>query len=489
MSRFLSSIENTVLKHKLIQPGERILVALSGGPDSTSLLHGLYRLYRQQNFIAAVHINHALRGETSNRDAEWVSEHCKALKIKCLSFYINPKQWANRSGESIQMAARRFRYSYLFEAARELKASRLAIGHNSDDSIETILLNLIRGSGRTGLTGIPSKRSLDIHGEEPLEPITLIRPLIETSRTDVMEFLEKEKIPHLTDPSNNSKKYQRNRVRHQILPLLEQENPRIRDRILEMAGILKAEDEWMIDESTLTLDKMLVSIQEGETSINLAHFSTLSIALQRRVLHEILKKFRTAPPEFKTISKIIELTERANPGMGGEKTLSLPGRISVIRDNKHLTFQSVQSKPENTSQNTIAKFNIILPGLTDLHPWGIQIESSFVVPDENFFTTQTSNEAALDADKVGDSLAVRSRKPGDRFHPIGLQGSKKIQDFMVDSQIPRRFRDRIPLLISASGKIAWIIGHRIDDRFKIDPDTKRILCLKVLPITVNSPKN
>ena len=487
LSRFLSSVENTIRKYGLLQSDDRILVALSGGPDSISLLHALHRLYGGQKALTAVHVHHGLRGAEADRDADWVRSHCNSLNIQCLVSTISKEQWAEKKGESTQMVARKLRYAIFTEAARELEADRLALGHDSDDLVETVLLNLIRGSGRSGLAGIPPKRPMDLDGRGSSKPVTLIRPLIETCRAEILGFLREENIPYLLDPSNDSDKYQRNRVRNHILPLLEQENPGIRNRIRETAEILRTEEKWLMDESARAMSSVRASSAQGEPAIDLTRFSSLSIALQRRVLHAILKGFDAAPPEFETISKIIGLTEQTALELCGEKRLSLPGGIVAIRDGARLIIQKANPEPSGTSQSLMNACMVCVPGVVELPSWGIRIESSLAPRDRSLSVACPSDEAILDADGTGTSLSVRSRRSGDRFRPLGIGGSKKVQDFLVDARIPRRFRDRVPLLITSGGEIAWIIGHRIDDRFKIRPETRQILRLKVSPLTPSIP--
>ncbi len=482
MHPFLSSIRRTVEKHGLIRPGEKILIGVSGGADSVSLLHGLKRSYGEAVTLAGVHVHHGLRGEEADQDADWVRAVCESVGLPCFVRRIDPEQWKGKSGESVQMLARRLRYALFNETIREFGADRLAVGHTADDQAETLLLGLIRGAGRAGLAGIPPCRPAGV------AKATVIRPLIETTRAEVIRFLEKEGISYREDSSNQTDKYLRNRVRRHLLPDLLHYNPGALDGLAKTAEILRAEEDWLEKETARALAEVIVEADEGEeegviSPIHVPRLLTLPLAIRRRVIFKHLRELSPEEVTFDHVERLLAELRKSQASWRGEKRISLPGGAAAIRDRDILCFLRTEAAPPTQPDPATLERKLHVPGTTDLEAWGIILDSAVNARSGNEPLPSTDSEAALDFDRTGENLFVRSRRPGDRFRPLGLKGTKKVQDFLVDSRVPRHRRDRVPLLLTREGEVAWLIGHRIDDRFKIRPDTRRVLRLKVMPRT------
>ncbi len=465
----------------MFRPGEKILVGVSGGPDSVSLLHGLRACFGDRLDFVAVHIHHGLRGEEADSDASWVRGFCESLGIECVTRKIEPDEWPAPPQGSVQMRARKLRYGIFETLVRERAADRLALGHTADDQAETVLLNLIRGAGRPGLSGIPPIRPIAREGGA-----TVVRPLIETSRELILRRLRDEKISYREDSSNQSDRYLRNRIRRHLIPELAAYNPGIRDALGRAAEILRAEESWMEAEETRALSSITLPSDGEEFRVSIPRLLRLPLALQRRVTNRILSHDAFAAAGFEHVETLLAQARNSAGGAsarrGGEKRICLPGGIVAILERETILFlpEDATGPPDIEWMRT--GLGLPVPGMTELAPWGIRIETALSSPGEGPSLPSSILEAHLDLDLTGTALSVRSRRPGDRFRPLGLGGSKKIQDFLVDVRVPKRRRDHVPLLVTKTGEIAWIIGHQIDDRFKIRPGTKRVLRLKATPI-------
>lgn len=465
----------------MFRPGEKILVGASGGPDSVSLLHGLRTCFRDRLNLVAVHIHHGLRGKEADSDASWVREFCESLGIECVTRNIETDGWSAPPQESVQMRARKLRYGIFETLVRERAADRLALGHTADDQAETVLLNLIRGTGRPGLAGIPPVRPIAREGEA-----TVIRPLIETSRELILRHLRDEKISYREDSSNQSDRYLRNRIRRHLIPELAAYNPGIRDGLGRTAEILRAEESWMESEETRALSSITLPPDEEGFSVSIPQLLRLPLALQRRVTIRIFRRTAFTAVGFDHVETLLaHVRDSARGGPGGEKRICLPGGVVAILERETIRFLPEDATEPADIERMRSGWGLPVPGMTELAPWGIRIETALSSPGEDPSLPplpSSIHEAHLDLDMMGTALSVRSRRPGDRFRPLGLGGTKKIQDFLVDARVPKRHRDHVPLLVTETGEIAWIIGHRIDDRFKIRAGTKRILRLKATPI-------
>jgi len=440
-------LSETVAKYQMLAIGDHILAAVSGGADSVALLYGLLEL--QEHFSLAIsvcHINHNLRGEDARADADFVRQLCLELN---LPLFLYSKK-IERDGLSLEEAARRLRYTLLFKAAKGCKAKKIALGHNLNDNAETLLLRLCRGTGLSGLRGILPVR--DENG------FTLIRPLIETDRSDIEAFLKAKCIPYRTDFSNFDKNFSRNRIRHDVMPVLKKINSQAPLMITQSALLLREDDELLeslsadILKRCLTREGCLHSVQERrlhsvqEKRLHIPVLLEAPKALRRRVIRAALNQERDISRVH--ISQIESLLE----GQSNKET-HLPSGIRVRREYDYLLFYS------GTQANFDAFcFDIPLDTPVYIPALGCHLLAAVKTYSITFLiNSQEMCTKYFNYDKISGSLQLRSRQTGDRIAISGV-GRKKLKTEFSDRKIPKAQRDSIPLLAVGSD-ILWIMDN------------------------------
>lgn len=457
----LKKVRKTIEKYSMLKNGDRVLIAVSGGPDSIALMNILYELKDEFNLkLIVAHLNHGLRGKESDRDEEFVKDAAKRLNLKCYTKRIKPGMLKEK-GVSPEESARRARYKYFEGLVNRLHCNRIALGHNADDQAETILMRFIRGSGLKGLGGIPPVRKNGL----------IIRPLIEVFRKEIEEFLKKEKIPYVIDSTNKSMDFLRNKYRHKLIPFIEKEfNPNIKKTVLRMAEIFRNEEKFL-SEITKSSKNLYRKINDGVV-IDLTVLNTFSVAKKLRIIRSAIEELSGNLLHFGHVHfyDILKISENQKPN----QRLNLPGNLIAIKEYNQLKI--LFNKNEEITQKFNVTLNInnktLIPALKCV------VESKLILRKDIRRLKTPPDTALLDYDKLEKPLFFRNYCYGDRFFPLGAPGTKKLKDFFIDSRIPLQERYRIPLLISGD-KIAWVAGLRIDDRFKVTDETKRVLKLKI----------
>ncbi len=452
--------------HHLVSSQHRLLVAVSGGPDSVCLLHILVKLREELGIkLHVAHLNHQLRGAESEADARYVSELAHRLGIPVTTEQRDVKTFKAQQHISLEEAAREVRYTFLAQVAKSIGASRVAVGHTTDDHIETILMHLIRGTGTRGLRGLePSTRW-------PSAPnrLTIIRPLLKVSRQETADYCHHHRLAPRIDASNLSLSPLRNRIRHRLLPLLQSYNPRVAEALLRTAGIA-SDDLAYLDKETARLWDEVAQKQESAIILDKERFLGLPSALKRHLLRAAIEKLLGNLKDIET-RHIEEIMSALTKPAG--KRISLPwGLIFSIEYDRYL----LAPDPAALSPFPIlgTEFPLKLPGETVLSGWRIE---AAVIPPEATKNDASAYKTYLDLDKTGDKLVVRSRQLGDRFQPLGMSQPKKLGEFMIDAKIPSAWRQRIHIVCSPK-HILWVVGWRIDDRVKVTEATKQVLCLR-----------
>jgi tRNA(Ile)-lysidine synthase len=448
----LQILQRTIRRHDLVAPGAHLLLAVSGGADSTAMavaLAGLRRRYRLQLTLA--HLHHGIRGADADEDARFVRRLARALKAGFVMEKADVPRLARRRGVSLEMAARKARYDFLERAARRIGAGSIATAHTADDQAETVLLRLARGVGPQGLAGIPYRAER--------RELVLLRPLLDVTRRQVEAFLRRRGVAWREDTSNRDPAFLRNRVRHQILPLLaKQLNPHVREALCRLADITGEENQWMEQEAA----------RLGYAG-SVANLASYPIPLARRVLRQWLGKKRILPDalDFEAVERVRALAA----GSRGGRSVPVAGGWRVIR-------RGGQLRVERAATAARISFGVRLrvPGRTSTGSgWRVQVERGrgYAAPEGGVL------EAWVDAGRVGRSrLTARSWRPGDRIRPLGLEGSKKIQDLFVDLKIPREQRDRVPVM-ECRGEVVWVPGSRVSRNWAVSGPQAPSLRLRV----------
>jgi tRNA(Ile)-lysidine synthase len=458
---FFQKVIASITKYAMISGGEKILIGLSGGPDSVCLLHVLHALKDKfMTELHAIYIDHGLRpGETPN-EIDFCRMQARKLNIPFITKAIDVKSCAKKQKTSIQDAARHLRYRLLEETAYETNAHKIALAHTADDQAETVLMRLFRGSGPTGLAGIPPVRK------------NIIRPLIEIERKEIEEFLSHEKLDFVIDSSNLKIDYLRNRIRLSLMPMIKELNPDITETLAKTASIFRDEEKYFGIIVTKTLMKLISRKTDTRIELFLSPFESMDKVILRKVLRRAIDETKGLRGiSFIHIEDIAELIKKGKPG----DRLYLPKGIRVIKDYSMLVLTSETPVALNT-------YTLEVPGETILKEAGLLIKASLIEGHESDVVSRNdglwASSAFFDADKVRLPLTARPRTNGDAFYPSGFGRRKKLQDFFVDEKIPRDERDRVPLIVSEND-IIWIVGYRGDERFKVTESTKNILKFEV----------
>jgi tRNA(Ile)-lysidine synthase len=454
----VAEVRACIEAHAMLPPGAKVVVAVSGGADSMALLFALFQMRSVYDMrLIVAHVNHQLRGEEAEQDALFVEQQAAGLGLPFYQTRVDVKALQQRSGISVQQAARQLRYRFLHALHQELNATRIALGHTADDQAETLLMRLVHGSGPAGLAGIPAVR------------LPFIRPLISVSRPAIYSYLQSEHCAWVEDSSNAHTVYLRNRVRLDLLPKLQQYNPQIVRRLNELADMLRADSqvlEQQVDEWAL---QILAWQARDRVEICCRLFGLAPIAIQRRLLRRVTEALATSPEAvgFKHIERLRRFIVSGHQ----ERRCSLPGAIGLERRAETMLLWKGSKIPAIPGILALP-----VPGKVDIISLNIRLTADVILKPCHLGQL-SPHRALLDLDRIVEPLQVRFRQPGDCFYPLGSPGSKKLQDFFTDIKIPRGERPYVPLVVS-NREIVWVVGYRIAEPVKIRPETKRVLCLQ-----------
>jgi tRNA(Ile)-lysidine synthase len=447
LTKFEEALQNAMLFEKfklfvkeqgLFDSTSKILLAVSGGIDSMVMMHLFSRMKMS---CSVAHCNFQLRGNESDGDEEFVREQASNLYYKIFVTRFETEEYAAENHLSIQMAARELRYTWFEKLAKAHQFDYIAVAHNRDDAMETFFINLGRGSGIAGLTGIRSKSE------------NIIRPMLCVSRSEIEQYVKEKEIPYREDSSNTSDKYLRNFIRHQIIPGFEEVFPHFRESMAQ--NIDKLNGAYLLYQDAL--NAMLTDIirhKEGLLYIHIAHLT--QTPAPKTILFEILRKYGFSSPTTDDIYK-------ASHAAPGKQFTSATHKL--IKDREY--FIVAKLEPEIQPRFYIEE------GTSTIHqPIALGFETIEINPE--FTIDKNRTIALLDYDQLIFPLIIRKWQPGDYFIPLGMTGVKKLSDFFIDIKLSIIEKENTWLLISGN-KVAWIIGKRVDDRFKITETTRKVL--------------
>lgn len=439
---------------------------MSGGPDSVCLLHILVGLREELGIsLHVAHLDHQLRGAESEADAAFVAQLASKLGLPATIGACDVKSYQARHRLSPEEAAREARYNFLAEVAESTGADRVAVGHTTDDHVETILMHLIRGTGSAGLRGLQPVSRWRQSGHS----LTIIRPLLPLSRQETADYCKSHGLQPRLDASNLSLSPLRNKIRHQLVPLLASYNPRINEALLRTSRLV-ADDLAALNEQSARLGDGIAAKQGGAIVFGKKQFLNLPSAIQRHLLREAIEEILGSLKDIEA-SHIEEIIAAAGKPAG--KKLSLP--MGLVFRTEYAQFLLAADPAALSPFPTIkGETPLKTPGETFFSGW--RVLASVIEPEE-VETQEDDFTACLSLDKTGDSLSVRSRRPGDRFQPLGMNESKELTEFMIDSKIPRAWRQHVPIVCSPE-QILWVVGWRIDERAKVPEHSRQTLRLK-----------
>jgi tRNA(Ile)-lysidine synthase len=461
-----NQVKGTIRRHHLLDQGDRVIVGVSGGVDSMVLLH-LLNTYRKEFALSLIvaHVNHGLRPEESEREAELVRNECDRLGFPFEYGWFNVREFQKSGGLSLQDAGRRIRFRFFKSLLLKHQAAKVALGHHADDQVETLLLRWIRGAGLRGLKGML-----------PMREGWVIRPLLESWRHEIESFASDHGVPYLSDLSNLKPAYLRNRVRLELIPFIEKEfQPNFKTVMLRTSTLLREEDDFVEKEAEKAYQS-IVREEEAHLFFEFSQFQTLHRAVQWRVLLKALDKVNreeTSSEEGKewNVPSLYRRLIASHPGF----ILELPGGIILERRYDRITLGKRSVKP-------VLPFEVelISPGQTFIKELGKTVAVvEMDAPPEKMEYGASPFVAYLDSRLLRFPLRMRNFRPGDRFQPLGVRGVQKLKEFFIDHKVPRFERAQIPLLISGE-QIAWVVGYRIDDRVKITDRTQKALRVEVM---------
>jgi tRNA(Ile)-lysidine synthase len=470
---FYKKLLNTIKKYSMLDKNDRVLVGFSGGPDSIALLHALKALGIK---TYSLHIHHQLRDKHADEDEKFTVQTCKDWNIPTITRKIDVKKYAKEHKMSIEESARVLRYEVLSKEASRLQCNKIALGHNANDNTETVILNLTRGTGLSGLAGIPPKRD------------NIIRPLIETTRQEILQYLKKYDIDYCTDLTNIELGYRRNYIRHKIIPYLYKINPNLDQTILRTSEIIrttnndiismveKAKKEVLIKsrKDRIVLDPTPISTTdnrrlknvrqsqqtyENRCGVDIKKLLSYNFLIRREIIKTMLPRI-----EFDQVNAILALTDKPS-----NKRLELTKDLFAWREYDKLYLGRYEDKKTNDKT-----WKVNVGKLTKIPELNLELTAKTAKTGK---ITKNGNYAIFDKSAITLPLLLRFRKTGDRFIPFKGK-EKKLKDVLIDDKIPLRMRDRLPLLCDKKD-ILWIIGSRRSNIGLINKKTRDFLEVRV----------
>lgn len=453
-------VVDTIDKHNMISYGDKIIVGLSGGPDSVCLLHILNRLKESRNLkIYAAHLNHQIRGIEAQKDALFVSELCDSLEIPVFIKSVDVPKYCEEKGLSLEEGARNIRYDMFYEIKRRTGANKIAIGHNMNDQAETVMMRIMRGTGLQGLRGIEYTRENGI-----------IRPILDIERKDIEAYCEQHELHPKIDQTNLESIYTRNRIRLELLPYMQEHfNSNVVESIVRLSNSMKSDGDYLDSEAMKAYDEV-ATLDDKAVDVNVEKLSGYHEAIQSRIIRYAIKDVLgdTNFVDQKHIEDVMQLIDTSKNG----KMLNLPRGVFAYRRADSILFTLEEIKEDEIEYS----YHVPKDGFIKIKELGILVDSDVITIEKYRSLKKDSSVKAVDFDKIKGGITVRNRQPGDKIKLKG--GTKKIKDLFIDLKIPREMRNRVPIVVD--GEEVILAGeYRMNENYKIDENTKKVLKLSI----------
>lgn len=447
---------STINKYKLIEDGDKIVLGLSGGPDSVCLLHILYRLKEKLDIeVYAAHLNHQIRGIEAQKDALYITQLCENLGVTSFVKSIDVPKYCKENGLSVEEGARKLRYEMFEEIKQKTKSNKIAIGHNLNDQAETILMRIMRGTGLQGLRGI-----------EYIRDNNIIRPILDIDRKDIEAYCEEYELNPRIDHTNLETIYTRNKIRLELIPYMKDNfNPNVIESIVRMSNSLKTDSDYIQEESEIKF-KEVSNLQENACEIDIQKYSKLHNAIKVRVLRKGIKHILgdTNFVDQKHIEDIMQLEDNKKI----DKMITLPRGIFAYRRKNTILL----TNKEIVNETIEFCYNLPSNGFIKVKELNLVLETQTMNIDRYKSMKLDKKSKAFDFGKVKGGIVVRSRHEGDKIKLSA--GSKKIKDLFIDLKIPREERCNVPIIVDEQG-ILCVGDYRNSENYKIDNNTKEVL--------------
>lgn len=445
----------------LLQKERPLIVGVSGGADSFCLMN----ILREAGYkIIVAHFDHQLRSE-SNQDAQVVKETCTRLALECIVESQNVRAYADEQKLSIEEAARELRYRFMFDLAKQKNAQAVAVGHTADDQVETILMHILRGSSLNGLKGMSHRAIIKNFDEK----IPIVRPLLEMKREETVAYCAAHNLHPLYDISNDSLEYQRNKIRHQLIPTLETYNPKFREALLRMSQTLK-DDSELLDSLVDAAWRECAAPQSGFVTLDIFLLAKYAASLQRHIIKRaMLTLIPNIDVDFAALNRAVENLH---------KRTDLKSGLYMFHEGKYVYICTKDAElPLNLfPQMKDESIQVSIPSTVELaNGWALTLAYAENFQVEEIAANENPLEVWFDAAQVGESLHLRKYQRGDKFIPLGMDGhSQKLSDLFVNEKIPQRARENWVLLCSKD-EIIWVAGIRSSHKYRVTDSTKKII--------------
>ena len=473
-------ISDFIKEHQLLNPGDRVVVGVSGGPDSLCLLDSSYHLGFS---LICAHLDHGLRQESSG-EAAYVKSIAESYN---LPFEMERQDIALKagSGVSLEEAARLARYHFLTRVARKNDVHVIATGHTADDQVETVLMHFLRGTGPSGLRGMLPDTPLDSWvGIPDAKGIRLIRPLLTLNRDQTEGHCRAVGLEPVIDSSNMDHTFFRNRIRLELLPLLETYNPGIRQIILRLARIMTAEADLLMEMVASAWESVFKPQGESALLLRVESMERKPLALQRALLRSAIKKLQPSARDvsFDTIERGLQFVSdpirpASRPLIAGLVLRDLGEEVLLYHADSPVIFNHLPQLVGDAQVELSTSEEVELAG-----GWKLTAMSESIAPGsfQTYLNAQEGDFAAIDESSVSAPLSVRTRVPGDRIQPLGLHGTTKVSDIMINNRIPEMARARWPIVVSGD-EVVWVAGIRMSHVFRLKENTHHVIALRLLP--------